>query len=289
MTGMQALWLAFIFVFGCMVGSFLNVCIWRLPRGMGINAPRRSFCPLCEAPIEWYDNIPLVSFAALGRRCRACGGAISWRYPAIEGLTGLLFALLYYRQSVRVGADAGQVAVMMLATGLLIVGSAVDMEWLIIPDEISLYGILGGLTAGLLIPRLHVGDRSYHTFSHPAIGAHLGGLSASLLGAIVGGGIVLACAGVGFLIFRREAMGIGDAKVLGMIGAFFGWKVAVLTFFLAPFMGLLYGLPLLVTRDEHVMPYGPFLGIGAVLAILFRTPLCARLVPLERLFGMLVG
>jgi leader peptidase (prepilin peptidase)/N-methyltransferase len=286
MTGLQFGLLIWVFVLGCAVGSFLNVCIWRLPRGLAIHAPPRSICPICRTAILWRDNIPLVSFLALGRKCRACGGPISWRYPAVEALTGLVFALIYYRQGVQMGTDAGQLAMMMLLAGLLICGSAVDVDWLIIPDEVSLSGILGGLFGGLLLPQLHVGQASYHTFSGAGVGGNVGGLAGSAIGAIAGGGVVLACALLGYLLLRKEAMGIGDAKMLAMIGAFFGWKVAVVAFFLSPFIGLLYGVPMLVMKGEHVMPYGPFLGLAAVITVVFRTSLCARLEPLETLWQM---
>lgn len=277
MTTAQGSLLVVVFVFGCAVGSFLNVCIWRMPRGLGINSPRRSFCPRCSTPINWFDNIPVLSFIALGGKCRACGKGISWRYPAVELVTGLLFALVYHRQGVQVQTEAGQLVIMMLLTALLIVGSGIDIDWLIIPDEISLFGILGGLAAGLLLPGLHVGDMSYHTFGPSAMNPHLGGLLGAGIGMFVGGGIVLGCALFGYLIFRKEAMGIGDAKLLGMVGAFFGWKVALITFFISPFVGLLYGVPILLTRDEHVMPYGPFLSVGAVVTMVFRSSLCGRL------------
>jgi len=290
MSALQVVMLVGLFVVGAVVGSFLNVCIWRLPRGLAVNQPRRSFCPHCGTSILWRDNIPIISFLALGRRCRACGEPISWRYPAVEGITGLLFALIYFRQGVQAGTGPGQVATMLLVTALLIVASGIDVDWLIIPDEISLFGIAGGLAAGLLLPGLHVGAESFHTFAAPLAGAHLTGLISSLIGTLAGGGIVVVCALVGYLIFRKEAMGIGDAKLLALVGAFFGWKVAVVTFFLSPFIGLLYGVPVLLSSGQHVMPYGPFLSIGAALAIVFRATLCAWLLePVTDLFHLLLG
>ncbi len=277
--------LAWVFVLGCAVGSMLNVLIWRLPRGLTVGEPRRSICPHCGHQIRWYDNIPVLSFFVLGRRCRDCGGPISWRYPMVELLTGLIFALIYFRQGIQVGTDAGQMVLMMLVAGLLIVASAVDVEWLIIPDEVSYFGILGGLLAGFLLPALHRGSAPYHTFESLTGMAHVDGLLASLIGLLSGGLLVLAAALVGAVIFRREAMGFGDVKLMAMLGAFFGWKVVVAAFFLSPFIGLLYGIPLLIFSDEHVMPYGPFLSIGALLALVFRTELCAMVEPLELVPG----
>jgi leader peptidase (prepilin peptidase)/N-methyltransferase len=235
------------------------------------------------------DNIPIISFLLLRGRCRDCGEPISWRYPAVELITGLLFALVYFRQGVQLGTGPGVLIVMMLVTALLIVASGIDIDWLIIPDEISLGGILGGLLAGLLLPQLHVGPAPYHTFSGPTAHPHLVGLAGSGIGALVGGGTVLGCALIGFIIFRREAMGIGDAKLMAMFGAFFGWKAAVISFFIAPFVGLLYGIPLLLMDDEHVMPYGPFLSIAGLLTIIFRTSLTHRLEPLGAFWEILVG
>jgi leader peptidase (prepilin peptidase)/N-methyltransferase len=286
LTTFIILWL---FVLGCVVGSFLNVLIWRLPRGFGMGSPRRSICPNCEHPIRWYDNIPVLSFLVLGARCRDCAEPISWRYPLVEALTGLLFALVYWQQGVQVGAGADQITIMLLAVCLLIVGSAIDMEWLIIPDEITIFGLLGGLAAGLMVPSLHVGAAPYHTFDGLTGFYHLDGLVASLIGALGGGLMVVVFAIIGAVIFLREAMGFGDVKLMAMLGAFFGWKFVVVAFFIAPFVGLLYGIPLLVMNDEHVMPYGPFLSIGALIAIIFRSNLCRYLEPLEYLAGLLLG
>ena len=281
---MAALTTFWFFALGCVVGSFLNVLIYRLPMGLSINQPRRSFCPHCKGPIAWRDNIPILSFLLLGRRCRHCREPISWRYPMVEAVTGLLYALIYFRQGAQLGAGMGQVIVMLLLVSLLVVGSAVDMDWLIIPDEITFFGLLGGLLAGLLLPELHVGKASYHTFQSLTGLPHLDGLIASVIGAAGGGLTVLTFAVVGSVIFRKEAMGFGDVKLMAMIGAFFGWKVAVVTFFLSPFIGLLYGVPLVLISNEHVMPYGPFLSIGAIAAIIFRDWFCTWLDPIVGLF-----
>ncbi len=277
---MLALATFWFFVLGAVVGSFLNVLIYRLPNGLSINEPRRSFCPLCKHPIAWRDNIPVLSYLLLGGRCRNCHAPISMRYPLVETVTGLLYALIYFRQGAQAGTEMGQVVIMLLLVSLLVVASAVDMDWLIIPDEISFFGIAGGLLAGFLLPGLHLGTASYDTFQSLTGHPHLDGLIASGMGMLSGGLLVLFMALVGAVIFRKEAMGIGDVKLMAMVGAFFGWKVAVIAFFLSPFIGLLYGIPLALLTDEHVMPYGPFLSIGAILAIVFREGLCGYLDPL---------
>lgn len=269
------------FVCGCAVGSFLNVCIWRLPRGLAINDPARSVCPSCRDPIRWYDNIPLISYVLLGGRCRKCGAPISWRYPLVEGTTGVVFTLLYAWQGVIVGVPVPQLIIMLLVAALLIVASAVDAEFFVIPDEISVFGLAAALLAGLLLPGLHVGESPHHTLSGLTGLSNLDGLIGSALGAIIGGGMVLFFAVFGEVLFKREALGFGDVKLMAMVGAFFGWKVSVVAFFLAPFMGLIYGLPRLLTKGEHVMPYGPFLSAGALIALIFRDTTCAYLTRLE--------
>lgn len=267
----------FVFVTGLMVGSFLNVCIWRLPRGQTVSEPRNSECPRCHTQLSVWDNIPLLSFLFLRARCRYCGQPISWRYPLVEALTAVVFAAIYVGQGVVADTDPGQVVIMLLLAGLLIAASGIDLEYRIIPDEISVYGVIGGLMAGLLLPGLHVGTEPYHTWAGlTGVGA-IDGFLAAVIGALGGGGLVLFFAVLGALIFRQDALGIGDVKLMAMVGALVGWKIAFITFFLAPFFGLVYALPLLIFKDEHHMPYGPFLSAGALLTIVLRTQACAVL------------
>jgi len=288
-TFLQAVGVLWFFVLGIVVGSFLNVCIYRIPRGGTIGRPRRSFCPRCGVALRWYDNIPLASFIALQGRCRDCGEPISWRYPAAELLTGLLFSLIYFRQGAQVGTDVGQLIVMLLVTTLLVFASAVDVEFTIIPEEATVFGMLGGLLAGFLLPQLHVGAADYQTFERLTGFAHLDGLIGSAIGAVGGGLMVLFFALFGRVVFQKEALGFGDVTLMAMVGSFLGWKVVLVAFFLAPFFGLLYGLPLLILKDEHVMPYGPFLSLGAVLTLVFRESLCQYPTLLQHLPGSLFG
>jgi leader peptidase (prepilin peptidase)/N-methyltransferase len=273
-TAFQGVFLFLLFVLGGIVGSFLNVCIWRVPRGGRIGQPRRSYCPTCRASILWYDNVPVLSFILLRGRCRHCGEPVSWRYPAVELMAALIFPLVYFRQGVVGTTGGGEVAVMLLLVSLLIFASAVDIDFLIIPEEITVFGMIGGLLAGFLLPQIHVGTASYHTVQSLTGNPHWDGLIGSAVGLFSAGLLVLAIALLGALVFQREAMGFGDVSLMAMIGAFFGWKVALMAFFLAPFLGLLYGLPLLLMEDEHVMPYGPWLSLGAILTLVFREDLC---------------
>ena len=161
----------------------------------------------------------------------------------------------------------GELIIVLLLTSILMVVSAIDIDFYIIPDELTVYGIMGGMLAGLLLPHMHTGNASWHTFETVSV---LNGLLASILGVIAGGGAVLFFAIVGALIFQREAIGFGDVKLMAMIGSFLGWRMAISSFAIAPFLGLLYGLPMLLKNKSQAMPFGPFLSGGAILAIWFR-------------------
>lgn len=258
----------FVFFFGSLVGSFLNVCIHRLPLGESIVMPG-SHCPACKKPIPWYFNIPLVSYWWLGRRCAFCKQPIRPRYFLVELLTALTFLGLYLRY----GPSFDFLVFALFLCGL-IVATFVDIQHRIIPDEIS----LGGTAAGLLLAVLRaflVGRdlTGRFSFAWPVF------LDA-LIGAAVGAGVIFL---VGFLFDQvyfkllkkpavegeTESMGGGDVKLLAMIGAFLGWQNVLLTFFLAPFLGLVIGMYNLVVKKQHLIPYGPFLSLAAVIAMLW--------------------
>ena len=239
-----------VFVFGALIGSFLNVCIFRLPAGQSIVAPA-SRCPACGTPVRHRDNVPIISYLLLRGRCRACGSAISPRYPAVEALTGLLFVLVLYR----VGPlPVGAVYASFVAA--LIVISFIDLDHQIIPDVISLPGIV----IGVLLSAFGYG---------PA-------LIDSVVGVLVGGGLLYAVA-IGYhALTGREGMGGGDIKLLAMIGAFLGWKNALVTLVLGSLGGALVGIALILVRgdDSKVpIPFGPFLALGALCALFFGDPL----------------
>jgi leader peptidase (prepilin peptidase)/N-methyltransferase len=235
-----------VFVAGVAVGSFLNVCIWRIPAGKSI-VYTPSHCPHCAAPISHRDNIPLLSYLLLRGRCRSCGGGISLRYPAVEALTGILLVLLLYRFGV-----SPQWAVYSIFAAALIVISFIDVDHQIIPDVISLPGIV----LGLLFSALGQGP--------PLID--------SAIGVLVGGGILYAVA-VGYhALTGREGMGGGDIKLLAMIGAFLGWQAVFVTLILGSLAGSLVGIGLMLAqgKDSRVpIPFGPFLACGAFCALAF--------------------
>jgi leader peptidase (prepilin peptidase)/N-methyltransferase len=238
------------FVFGAVIGSFLNVCICRLPAGESIVSPP-SHCPACGTPVRRRDNIPILSFVLLRGRCRACQSAIALRYPAVEALTGLMFVLLLVRID-----SVPLLAVSASFVAALIVISFIDLDHQIIPDVISLPGI--GI--GLLLSVLGYG---------PAV-------IDSAVGILVGGGVLYGVA-IGYhALTGREGMGGGDIKLLAMIGAFLGWKNVLVTLVLGSLSGALVGIGLILVRgdDSKVpIPFGPFLAAGAVCALFFGDPL----------------
>lgn len=234
-------------VLGALVGSFLNVCIHRLPRGESLIWPA-SHCPACAAPIAPYDNLPLLSYAALGGRCRACRGRISWRYPLVETANAASYVLVLWW----FGATWAAAAYAVLLSALLAV-TAIDLSHQIIPDVITLPGIgLGLLASGTVLPT---------------------GWLNSLLGILVGGGLLWLVAWGSPYVFGKEGMGGGDIKLLAMIGAFLGWKPALLTIMVGAIAGSLVGLSLIalkaLKRDQYI-PFGPFLALGAVVALFFH-------------------
>lgn len=247
----------FVFVLGTILGSFFNVCMFRLPREESVVTPS-SHCPNCKAPIRWHDNIPVVSFFVLGGKCRDCRQPIRPRYMVIELLTGIVFLWLWlsYGLSVRAGVGA-------FLFSCLLVASVVDLEFQIIPDEVSLGGLGAGLILSTIFPSIH-GEIIWWK-----------GLLGSLIGAIAGGAMIYVTGVVGDFIFRKESMGGGDVKLLAMVGAVLGWKNVVLVFFLAPILALPLGLFLKYVRRIDTIPYGPFLSLAAWLAFIWGDKIIA--------------
>ncbi|MDE1920376.1 MAG: prepilin peptidase [Candidatus Omnitrophica bacterium] len=239
----------FVFIMGAIIGSFLNVCIVRLPLEKSIVRPG-SHCVACKAPIAWYDNIPLISWLVLGGRCRACKAKISFRYWLVELLTGSVFFLFwrYY------GMHAVLWPYLVMMSGF-IVATFVDFEHRIIPDEVSIGGIVAGLAFSLVVPQLQGAT------------SPLWGFCLSLLGVLAGGGVIYLMGMIGDFVFKKETMGGGDVKLMGMVGAFMGWKLALLTFFLAPFFGAVYGIIEKIRTKDSAIAYGPFLILGALTSL----------------------
>jgi leader peptidase (prepilin peptidase)/N-methyltransferase len=232
------------FLFGSLVGSFLNVCIWRLPRGESIVKPA-SRCPRCHSRIAPWDNVPLISYLLLRGRCRSCGERISARYPAVEALTGGLAALLFI-----VFGPSVQAAMLFILICFLIVATFTDLDRMIIPDWVTLPGILLGLMIHVLVSP--------------------GDIWRFLLGAVVGGAALFLVAFLGELIFKKESMGGGDLKLAALVGAFLGWQSVLLSLFAAVLVGALTGLTLIIIglkERQQYIPFGPFIAIGTVVVI----------------------
>jgi leader peptidase (prepilin peptidase)/N-methyltransferase len=233
-------------LFGALIGSFLNVCIYRLPRRESIAWPG-SHCPRCSHPIAWYDNIPILSYLALAGRCRHCTVSISFRYPLVEILNAAGYvSLLWF-----FGRSWVAVAYGLLYSALLVVAGT-DLSHKIIPNAVTLPGIVLGLVCATTILPL--------------------GFLNSLLGILIGGGILWLLAWVSPYLFGKEGMGGGDIKLLAMIGAFLGWKPALMTIMVGSFLGSLVGVTLIavqVIKREDYIPFGPFLVCGALVALFF--------------------
>jgi len=244
-----------IFILGTIIGSFLNVCIVRLPHEKSVVFPG-SHCVHCQKPIAWYDNIPLLSFIFLGGRCRHCRKRISFRYVIVELTMGLTFLGFYSY----FGLELILLPYLIFVCGL-IVATFVDIEHRIIPDEVSIGGMVAGVIFSGLIPTLHQTDNI------------LLALGRSGLGVLIGGGSIYLMGMLGDFIFKKESMGGGDVKLLAMVGAFLGWQSALLTFFIAPFFGAILGIIVKIRTKESVIPYGPFLALGAVISLFWSDSL----------------
>ena len=227
---------------GLAVGSFLNVVIHRLPRGISIVWPP-SACAYCGARIRWYDNVPVVSWIVLRGRCRDCHAPISIRYPLIELVTMAAFLACYWV----FGPGLLLVARLLLTTALVAL-FAIDLEHQLLPNAVTLPGIAVGLACSLVLPP---------------------GLRDALIGAVAGGGLLWAIAEAWQRLRHMDAMGGGDLKMLAMVGAFLGWKLVIVTFVLSSIIGGLFAAVLLALRKTTLttaVPYGTFLAIAAFIA-----------------------
>ena len=257
-----------VFGLGLVIGSFLNVCIHRIPEGISIVWPA-SKCVYCNKRIVWYDNIPVLSYVFLRCKCRYCQHKISAQYPIVEFFTGIVFLLVFRSVIIVSGGLICAYIFFIIFCCLLIVGSFVDLRLHIIPNEITYTGLILAPIASLLCTGFHNLNSASGYFDNSA-NQWIDSFLASLIGIFVSGGLIFLCGVFGKLVFRKDAMGFGDVKLMGVIGGFLGWKLAVATFFLAPFFGLLFGLPRLILKRGNVIPYGPFLSLAAFICLLFK-------------------
>jgi leader peptidase (prepilin peptidase)/N-methyltransferase len=264
------------FVIGTVVGSFLNVCIYRIPWEKSVIWPG-STCPKCWSSIAPQDNIPILSWVALRGECRVCGAPVSARYPLIEFLVGLLFLAFYYVDVVHgtrgsfgweIGRPLATFGYHAILAALLVAATFIDYDLFIIPDQITVTGMILGIGLGTLLPWIRPEPCTQTT--------HAWGLWTGILGLLVGGGITQAVRVTGSTVLRREAMGFGDVTLMGMIGAFLGWQTALLTFFAGAFFGLAHALWKLtvylrkwiagsqLSSADRELPFGPYLSMGAI-------------------------
>jgi leader peptidase (prepilin peptidase)/N-methyltransferase len=231
----------FAFILGAAIGSFLNVCIFRLPAETSIVKPP-SQCPYCHHPIRYSDNIPLISFIILRGKCRDCGGKISWRYPLVELITAILSLLLFLQFGLTL-----KFLIFFIFTAVLIVITFIDLDHQIIPDIITLPGIPIFFLAAIFLIKI------------PWLEA--------LLGLLIGGGVLFTIALVYELISKREGMGGGDIKLLAMIGGFLGWKSLMFILLFSSFSGAIVGVTAMIIKKQdmkYAVPFGPFLSAAAV-------------------------
>jgi len=241
------MWHIVSIIFGALIGSFLNVCILRLPKEESIVRPG-SHCPQCKNPIQFYDNIPLISYILLKGRCRCCHRRISFQYPLIEGVTALGSLILF----LKFGPSLSYLFYFSFVAALIVI-TVIDLYHQIIPDVISLPGIGVGLLGSLLIPQINFRD--------------------SLIGVLSGGGSLFVVATLYQWLFKREGMGGGDIKLLAMIGAFLGWKAVILTILLSSLIGSITGMIMMVLKGKdfkYAIPFGPFLSLGAVISLFYQ-------------------
>lgn len=263
---------------GLVIGSFLNAAIYRLPREcMSVIRQARSFCPRCGVQLAWFDNVPILSYCLwLRGRCRSCKKPISWRYPTVEALTAVAFVALVWHDvgphglgdpalAVRPFVLAGVHA---LVFCVLLVLAAVDLDYRILPDALTIPGLVAApfLAAALpeIMPRPLLGPFSLSG----APSASLTALVNGLVGAVVGGGGLWLIGWLGSIAFRKPAMGFGDVKLMAAMGGLLGLWVP-LALVVASFAGALIGVVILLFKKDHYLPFGPFLALGMMVSLLW--------------------
>ena len=234
------------FIFGLLIGSFLNVCIYRIPKGESIIFPPSS-CPSCGERIRWYDNIPVISYLLLRGRCRHCGGRIPLRYPIVELLTAVLTVVILWRFGLSVSAFY-----YLVLTYVLIVISFIDLDTMLVPVKLCYFAMLAGILLSPLVPEVSFKD--------------------SVLGASFGAGLILFIIETYAVFTGKEGMGYGDANIMALIGAFIGWQKVLLALFIASFVGALVGMGYVFLKGKSLkvaVPFGPFLSVGGYLTVLY--------------------
>lgn len=255
---LQILLSVYAAVLGLIVGSYLNVVIHRLPRGISTVLPR-SRCPGCGAAIRAADNVPVLSWVLLGGRCRACRARISWRYPLIEAATAALFLASFLRFGLSFEAPAAA-----LFSALMLTLAMIDFDHMILPDKLTWPGVALGILLQPLLPWARLWEGPW------------GAVAGAAFGALLGAGVLLAVWLGWYLLRKEEGMGLGDVKMLAAIGAFLGWQGVLVSLFFASLSGAVVGLLLMALGRLGAgskLPFGIFLALGGVIALFFGDPL----------------
>ena len=245
-----------VFMFGSLIGSFLNVCIYRIPRGESIVSPG-SRCTSCGKPVRFYDNIPILSYIVLMGKCRQCKAGVSMRYPSIELLNALLYLLVLHRFGI---ASPWVLLTYFVFVSSLVVIVFIDFDHQIIPDSITLPGIPIAVVLGSFI------------LPDPFLRHEEMGYVNSIIGFLAGGGFFYIIAIAGRAILKKDAMGGGDIKMMAMVGGLLGWKGVILTTFLGSLFGSLIGVSLIMLKGREwgsKIPFGPYLALGALVSLLW--------------------
>ncbi len=286
-------WVGVCALFGLFVGSFLNVAIYRWPQeGMSVNHPRRSQCPSCKKTLSWRENVPLFSWLFQRGRCRGCGWSIPWRYPLVELLNALCWLWL---ARVTPSGEWGLLAIRLITVSALIVATFVDFACFEIPDQVSIGGMILAPIAALAVPRLHEHTWIAQTLSPPSGVDRAGSLAGALAGMAVGGGVLLGIGWLGKRLYGRDAMGLGDVKLLCGAGGLLGPGGVLLSLTLASLVASVAGVGnvgrfLCLSRRRtrqrgghkrwvrslasariagRYLPFGPYLALGIVLALVY--------------------
>ncbi|MDD2942256.1 MAG: prepilin peptidase [bacterium] len=247
-----------VVILGMLIGSFLNVCIWRVPLRISVSNPRRSFCPKCKHQILWYENIPVFSWLFLRGRCSSCSEKIGIRYPLVELASGAVAWLCLYHFGFTPTAG-----VIYVFCAVLIVITFIDLDHKIIPNRINFPGIWAGLFLALItenFPGVFEAPLSQSLFD-------------SLIGAALGYGIFNAIFWAFYFVTKKEGLGYGDMKFMAMVGAIFGWQMILPTIFIASVAGSVVGLIYLKITGDNEIPFGPWLALGVFLQIFLNLPL----------------
>jgi leader peptidase (prepilin peptidase)/N-methyltransferase len=250
-------------VLGACIGSFLNVCIWRIPRDESVVTPR-SHCPACNRLIPWYLNIPVISWVMLRGRCRWCREPISARYIGVELLTAALFCVVFLQYAFETPllgmvplTDAALIPIYWIFLAALVCGTFVDFDHMILPDSVTIGGMIAGPIFSTLVPEMHHGQTVWYQ-----------GLLASGIGEIAGFGLLFLVAVLGEKVFKKEAMGFGDVKLMGAVGAFLGWQAVLFVLIAGSLVGSVVGVTLILLKKTELqgrIPFGPYLSLGALI------------------------